>query len=1022
VRFAAVVLAIAAPAGVLWGLGSDGSARGASVDFQREIRPLLSDRCFACHGPDEKARQGERRLDLREGAIAQNEGVRAIEPGAPDRSELLRRVEAEGEDAMPPRDSGRKPLTAQERALVRRWIEQGAEYAPHWAFVAPAKPTVPAVRQASWCVNEMDHFVLSRLEAEGLAPSARASAATLARRLTLDLTGLPPTPEQTAELEAVNTDAGVARFVDKLLASPAYGERMAADWLDLARYADTYGYQADAHRRVWPYRDWVIRAFSENMPYNEFVVKQLAGDLLPSATESDRLATAFQRLHRQTNEGGSTEEEFRVEYVADRVHTFGTAFLGLTLECARCHDHKFDPVTQEDYYSLFAFFQNIDEAGCYSHFTDATPTPALDLPSPEQAAALAAARAGVERAEAELQRVEREGEVRFEQWSKIQRAVPAGRGPVARYPLTSIREGKLENLVNPQMPGAAASALNCVEAQVPSGAKQALRFTGDDAATFPGVGEWAHTDAFSVALWIRAPEASDRAVLLRRSRAWTDAGSQGYELILDEGRLRWSLIHFWPGNAASVRCREKVEPERWTQVIVTHDGSGRSAGLRIFVNGAPADLEVVRDSLTRPITGGDPGPPALGERFRDVGFKGGEICDLQFYDRCLPEAEVRAVSGMGADAPSAELSLRAFLETVDEPAARAREALRAARGALAKAQAEIPQIMAMAETAPQPCFVLSRGRYDAPDRARPVSARVPKALPPLEPGFPTNRLGLARWLTGGGHPLAARVAVNRLWMFAFGRGLVATPENFGSQGELPSHPELLDWLAVTFVESGWDVKAMLKRIVMSATYRQASASRPDLAARDPQNRLLARYPAHRLTAEQIRDQALFASGLLVSKVGGPSVKPWQPPGLWEIGWGGSYQADEGEGRHRRSLYTYWRRTVPPPNMMLFDAAKREVCSARRQATMTPLQSLVLLNDPQFVETAQALAERAAAPGRGDDAQIADAFGRVCGRAPSEAEAKALLDLLQQERAAGAAHPMAAVCSVLLASDAAVMVR
>jgi hypothetical protein len=834
---------------------------------------------------------------------------------------------------------------------------------------------------------------------------------------------LPPTVGEIDDFLAAHEADGEGAYrkaVERLLASPHFGEHLAAGWLDLARYADTYGYQADVERRVWPWRDWVIAAFNRNLPYDRFVTEQLAGDLLPNASREQRLATAFNRLHRQTNEGGSVEEEFRTEYVADRVNTFATAFLGLTLGCARCHDHKFDPFTTREYYALGAYFDDIDESGLYSHFTDATPTPALALPTEEQQQRIERARAEVAQLEHELDGLGRTRSRDFERWLAGPHEIAAPPA-AARYPLDEIRDGKLANLVEPEKPGNVYEGPVLVDVQGQGRSGRALHFSGDNGAAFPGVAEFAHWQPFSFALWLRVPESKPRAVVLRRSRAWTDAGSQGYQLLIEEGRLAWSLVHFWPGDAIAVRTRAELPLARWVHVVATYDGSSRAAGLALYVDGERAPLEVVRDHLVKPITGGDPGPLALAERFRDVGLAGGEIDDLSVFERELSALEAARLAGRENEPERAEL-LAHYLASVDPEARSQRARLTAARRVLAEEVAVVPEIMVMEDRPePRPAFVLRRGRYDDPDRARPVEPGTPAALPPLPAGAPTNRLALARWLTDGAHPLTARVEVNRIWQHLFGRGLVETAEDFGVRGSLPTHPELLDELAVSFVESGWDVKALVRRIVLSATYRQSSRFNAELAGADPRNLLFARYPARRLSAEEVRDQALAASGLLVPVLGGPSVKPWQPPGLWGFTAAGDYVPDEGDARHRRSLYTFWKRTVPPPNLVLFDAARREVCEARRSYTNTPQQALVLLNDPQFVEAAVALAcSSLGAPGSSPalslvEAGLEPAFSReierifraLTGRHPSASELAELSELHRAQRDEFAATPAAA---------------
>ena len=972
-------------------------------DFQREVRPILAEHCFACHGPDEGQRKAKLRLDTFAGATAEREGGAALVPGRAAESALLARVASDDpEECMPPPKSGKARLTEAEQATLARWIAAGARYDVHWAFVAPQKAPLPVVERAAWCRDELDRYVLARIEAAGLAPSAEAEPALLLRRVTLDLTGLPPTLmelDEFLEEHARDPQGAYRRALERLLASPHFGERVASDWLDLARYADTYGYQSDVYRRVWPWRDWVIDAFNRNLAYDQFVTWQLAGDLVADATREQKLATAFNRLHRQTNEGGSVEAEFRAEYVADRVNTFGTAFLGLTLECARCHDHKYDPLATREYYALSAFFDRGDECGLYSHFTDATPTPTLALPTEEQELASATARGALERLEAELAALPEARTSEFERWLASAPRPPAPQ-PVARYAFDALADNHFENALDPAHPGEIYEGPQLV----PGHSGNALRFSGDNGALLPGAGEFAHWQPFAFSLWLRVPERKERAVILRRSRAWTDAGSQGYQLLLEEGCLSFALIHFWPGDAIAIRTRGEFPLGRWVHVAASYDGSARAAGLALYVEGVRAPWSVVRDHLVKPITGGDPGPLALAERFRDTGLAGGEIDELSVFARALSDFDVAQLAAAPEAAPSfgelARAAQRAhYFLAVDPAAAELRTRLTAARHELADALAAVPEIMTMADDAPaRATYVLRRGRYDDPDRAHPLEAGTPNALPPLPDGVPHDRLALARWLTDGRHPLTARVAVNRFWQMLFGRGLVETAENFGVQGTPPANPELLDALAVDFVAGGWDVKALLTRIVTSATYRQGSRTTPALAEHDPANQLLARYPARRLSAEQVRDQALAASGLLCTTIGGPSVKPWQPPGLWSISAAGDYVPDEGEARHRRSLYTFWKRTVPPPNLTLFDAARREVCVARRGSTNTPQQALVLLNDPQFVEAAGALALRVLTEAQDEDERLTRVFRRLTGRAPNASELVELraLDLDERE--------------------------
>ena len=963
------------------------------VDFRREVRPLLAERCFPCHGPDEAARKAKLRLDSATGATAERKNGAAIVPGEPERSELLARITArDPEERMPPAESGKQPLDAREQELLRRWIAAGARYETHWAWTAPRRSELPAVRAESWPRDPLDRFVLARLEEAQLAPAAPADPERLLRRVTLDLSGLPPT---LAELDAFlrerarDPEAAYAAAVERLLASPAHAEHLATQWLDLARYADTYGYQSDVERRVWPWRDWVIRAFAANMPHDRFLVAQLAGDLLPEATRDDVLATAFLRLHRQTNEGGSTEEEFRSEYVADRVNTFGTALLGVTLECARCHDHKYDPFTTREYYELASFFDDGDESGLYSHFTGATPTPKLALPNEEQERELAAAEARV----AELERDLAQHFERLRARSAETRAPLSVRAPLARYSFDALTtEGRFANARDAERPGEIFDGPQLV----PGFAGSALRFSGDNGARLPGVGAFQEWQPFSFALRLELTEKKVRAVVLHRSYAWTDAASQGYQLLVEDGRLTFALVHFWPGDAIAITTRAELPLGRFVHVAATYDGSMRADGLALWLDGERAECEVVRDKLTRTIASGDPGWPTLAQRFRDNGLAGGAIDELALFDVELAGLEVRALAGLEPVGDRPERLRHESLAT-DERAAELRAELTEARRVLCAARAAVPEIMVQRDDGPpRTTFVLRRGRYDDPDRAQPVEPGTPAVFPPLAAGERADRLALARWLVAPEHPLTARVVVNRAWQLLFGRGLVETAENFGVQGTLPANPELLDTLAVDLVASGWDLRALLRRIVLSATYRQDSRADAAARERDPANELLGRYPARRLAAEPIRDLALAASELLVRDVGGPSVRPWQPPGLWSFTAAGDYTPDEGAGRHRRSLYTFWKRTAPPPNLSLFDAARREVCVARRASTNTPQQALVLLNDPQFVECAGALA-RLVLDEPDDAARLTMLFRRLAGRAPALDELAPLATLLVDAR-------------------------
>jgi hypothetical protein len=997
--------ALALAAGSLAGPAAT-AAEPAKVDFNFQVRPILSDKCFKCHGPDARNRKAGLRLDTRDGAFGTTpSGARAVVPGDLGASELYARINAEDEaERMPPKSLGRA-LTPEEIDVLKRWIEQGAGWEGHWSFRPPVAATAPEVRDPSWPRNPIDRFVLARLEAQRRGPAPEADKERLIRRVTFDLTGLAPT---LAEIDAFLADRGPGayeRLVDRLLASPRFGERMAVDWLDLARYADTFGYQADVYRAMWPWRDWVVRSLNANLPYDRFVTWQLAGDLVPAPGRDQVLATAFNRNHRQTNEGGSIEEEFRVEYVADRTNTFSTAFLGLTLECARCHSHKYDPITQREYYQLFSFFGNIDEFGLYSHFTNAVPSPTLLLTAPEQDRAIQAIEARIRVAEKGLGRLAEGRRPAFEAWlrsaGRSRSSAPAG--PIGDFPLEAIEGGKVANRADAKKPGQTAEGPDVVEGRVGRG----LRLDGENSVTLP-LGNFDRFEPFSLAMWVRTSDYKDRAVIVHRSMAWTDAGSRGYQLLIEDGKFSVGLIHFWPGNAIGIKAREPVPLDRWVHVAITYDGSSRAGGLALYVDGRPAECEVIRDKLTKTITGGGNDHLTVGQRFRDRGFKNGLVDEIKVFDRALTPLEVAQVCDGATLArvlaldparlsePQRRDLFAYYLANVDgefRSRLAALEDLRKQRSGLVDPVAEIMVMKEMPQ--PRPAFVLKRGAYDAPTER--VEPGTPAALLPFDGSWPRNRLGLAKWLTDPKHPLTARVAVNRWWQALFGRGIVATPEDFGSQGLLPSHPELLDWLARSFIDSGWDVKHLVRLIVTSATYRQGSDATAEAVARDPENVLLARGPRSRLPAEMVRDGALAVGGLLVETLGGPPVKPYQPPGLWEEKSGLTYQRDVGPGSHRRSLYTYWKRTSPPPAMLTFDATTREFCVVKRQTTATPLQALVLLNDPQFVEAARGLAQRALREGGVDlDDRITFVFRSLTGRRPDPRELTTLEALYREQ--------------------------
>ncbi|MCB9877028.1 MAG: DUF1553 domain-containing protein [Planctomycetes bacterium] len=849
----------------------------------------------------------------------------------------------------------------------------------HWSFTPPQR-VASEVDDDAWCRDDLDRCVLAELERRGEHPSPEAAPEVLLRRLHLVLTGLGPSPGDVAAFVAEPSDAAYRQTVDRLLASDACAEHRAVAWLDLARFADTYGYQSDYTCRTWPWRDWLLRALHRDLPWPRFVEQVVAGDLLADAGEPGagggddaRIATAFWRLHRQTNEGGSIDEEWRHEYVADRVDTFGQAFLGLTLGCARCHDHKSDPIRQRDFYATGSFFA-VDEAGLTPYSTGGTPQPAMrlgDAAAQRELQRLAAAEADAERALAAALRVADSTPVH-------ELAAPA---PVAQHG-RFVGDGD--------------------------------RRVGIDKPPTP-----TRADPYSLRFVVTAPtDAIERAVLVHTSNYTEDADTQGFQVLLKHDRLCWEVVHHWPGSAIAVATRTSLPGGRAVQVVVTYDGSSRAAGLAIWLDGERADVAVVRDELRGPAT---VRRLELGGRDRDRGFAG-TIDEFAMFDRELDGAEIATLCRRAATDDERRDHARRHAPAV----AAARDALRQARRAHQQALEQLPELMVMAAH-PHPAqrFVLRRGAYDQPDTKQPVDADVPAAVLPFDASWPRDRRGLARWLNAPEQPLAARVVVDRLWAQCFGEGLIPTPNDLGRAGEAPLHQHALDLLACDLQRSG-STREILRRIVCSATFRQASTTTAERHAADPHNRLLARGPSFRLSAEALRDHALLAAGLLRRTVGGPSCRPWQPPGLWRdsgAAWGGGdYQPDGPAGAHRRSLYTFVKRTAPPPDMVVFDAQSRETCLVRRQPTDTPLQALTIWNDPVFGECAEALARRAELelPQRGLASHVDFVFGWLCGRAPRDAERDALLALCAQ--AADERQGLALCASTLLGSDAVMVVR
>lgn len=968
----------------------------AHIDYNLHVKPILSDKCFLCHGPDKnEGQKAGLNLSTREGALAAlTSGKHAIVPGKLAKSELYFRITTPDEEMMMPKKGSNRVLTDYEKAVLIKWIEQGAEYKPHWAFIAPVKLDVPAVKNKQWVKNEIDAFVLQKLESNELQPSPEADKETLLRRVTLDLTGLPPTLQETDAFIADQSVNAYEKVVERLLQSPHYGEKMAVDWLDVSRYADTHGYTVDRYRPMWPWRDWVIKAFNENMPFDRFVTWQLAGDLLPNATREQKLATAFNRNHAQNMEGGIVDEEYRSEYVVDRTSTVGTALMGLTISCARCHDHKFDPVSQKDFFSLYSFFNNVDEAGQIS-WDNAMPVPTMLLTDAKQDSIIAYLSKKESAIATELNAITQSEKAGFEQWKlHTGNTIPfnAKKGLQAHFTFDKLTNGAFINEVNTKDKGITAEPV-----LVPGRIGNAFKSNGDDVLKLGEVGIFNRFQPFSIGVWVNIPKELNKGVIFHKGSGDITYNFRGYFLNIKHDKAEVLMAHTWPYNNILKVTEAPLPKEKWIQLTLVYDGSGKAGGLKLFIDGSEAAMITEKDNLYKDImfTNGEQPGLQVGADWRGTGFKNGLVDELVIYNRALTPAEVNILVHLQAGNPAPQTITdddlsQYYFSSVSPGWHRKAAELQQTRLERNAVMENIPEIMVMEEMKQKrKAYILERGVYD--NYGAEVQPDVPAAILPFGKDLPRNRLGLAKWLMDPKNPLTARVIVNRYWQTYFGTGLQKNADNFGNQGGMPSHPELLDWLAVRFRESGWDVRAMQKLIVLSAAYRQSSYTSPELLKKDPENILLARGPAFRLTAEMVRDAALTTSGLLSPAIGGASVKPYQPDGVWAVN-SEVYHQDTGAALYRRSLYTFWRRTNPPPAMSTFDAPMRSNCTVQRQKTSTPLQALVLLNDPQFVEAAKVLAEKAMANGNAATDRILYCYRALTARTPSAKEKDILENL------------------------------
>jgi len=993
-------------------LGSALLAAEPAIDFGRDIKPILSDTCYKCHGPDEDQRQAELRLDQRKGAFAPHHDPAVLVPGDLQASALWQRVSSQDPDfQMPPHDSGRS-LSSDQRELLGRWIKQGARWDEHWSFAAPQRAALPS--GDNWARNAIDTFTLARMQLAGLKPSPPAAAETLARRLSLDLTGLPISQQQLDAYLADSSPAAYERLLDQLLDSPRYGERMAVEWLDAARYADTSGYQTDGERHMWRWRDWVVASFNQNQPFDEFTIEQLAGDQLENPSSDQLLATGFNRNHRANSEGGIVFEEYLIEYAVDRVETTFMVWQGLTMGCARCHNHKYDPITNREFYQLMAFFNNVPERGRVIKYGNSFPL--MRSPTGQMMRQLTGLQQDLDRADDQLAQQQQQVEHLLAAWGDNYQPRPEDDVVIQQGLAVRISWDGLDDieLIDPQPDDPPADDTPAADEQpagsplsiVGEGAEvsfskgligQALDLPAGRFVEGAGTIKFTGSQPLTLSTWLQPRSLQSGTIMSFLNTE--DARATGFSWKLVDNHVQVNFGPRWLDDAIIIRSKQTLPVGEWSHLALVHDGSQLASGLQLYINGERQDVDVLLDIFTGDFTTSDT---------LQVGSEGGSLLldgrldETRVYQRALKPQElavlacsdsIQQICRLAAAERSVAQQAKLRHLFLDRHAPQQLQQLFHARRdrqqKLESARRLVPTVMVMQESAdPRRTYMLERGQYDKPGEE--VTAAIPSWLDEGREQAVQSRLDLARWLVSERNPLTARVTMNRFWSLYFGRGLVRTLEDFGSQGEMPSHPQLLDWLAVEFVESGWDVKQLQRLIVSSATYRQSSQLTAKKLAADPENIWLSRAPRLRLKADVVRDQALAVSGLLIGPIGGPSVKPYQPEGLWAEISSQVYVRDDAESLYRRSMYTFWKRTVPPPLMMTFDASSREICVLTRSRTNTPLQALALLNDVTFVESARRLAAAMMLEGGVEStARLNWGFRQLTARRPTKQELQIL---------------------------------
>ena len=989
------------------------------IDYNFHVKPILSDKCFACHGPDSNKRKANLRLDFDKKLLGDTgQQVLTFDDV---KSEIPNRLLSHDPDIQMPPPESHLNLSGREIATILKWMDQGGAYKPHWSLIPPSKSQLPNITGDPWIENEIDFFTKRKMEEHNISPSKKADKESLIRRLSFTLTGLPPGLDEIDAFLADESDDAYEKLIDRLLLSPHYGERMAAEWMDVARYADSDGYLDDKHRDFSPWRDWVINAFNQNLSYQQFVTHQLAGDLISNADQSTKIATAFNRLHKKNSEAGIIFEEYRTEYVADRTITFGKAFLGMTMECARCHDHKFDPISQKNFYEISSFFNSTNEIGHAGYGPGQVAGPSLLLTNDEQETLIDYIKNDLNSQKEKIAQNRSQNEQAFENWFTEKKAATQhivkniNLGLVAHYPFDEfIPKTRAKIFYSPsRIRGQKAATLSEPIIDKEHNQKGFLIDEYTQMKLPEKIGWFDQTDPFTLSFSIYADHKDQESIVFGHCEQ-IRLGLKGYSFFISDNKLKFIMARSWPQNAIEIQTLQPILAKKWSQITITYDGKGSVGGIQIYINGKKTAVKRKGDELYKSIlfkpdihTYGFEGFK-IGSSHKLKAFDGGGFDDLKIYDKELTALEVAYQNNSnffiqlskGDLSTERQLFKDYFFKNIEPTNKALNDDYIALRKKLTETIDPIPELMIMGDMkSPRPTYVLIRGVYD--DIGEEVFPNTPEVILEFDKELPKNRLGLSQWLFDSRNPLTARVFVNRIWQMHFGKGLTPSSDDLGNQGRLPTHPQLLDWLSNYFMDNDWDIKKLHKKILSSATFQQESKRREDLVNIDPENFLLARGPAYRMSAEMVRDNALKVSGLLVPKIGGKSVYPYQPDGLWDLSdksWRYRYQHDKGENLYRRSLYTFWKRSAPPPSMLIFDTPNRDLCSVKRTLTSSPLQSLLLLNDPQFIEAARVMAENSILSGdKSLDKKLSTIFREITGRTIKERELETLKRFYREEK-------------------------